>query len=198
MRRYLSASLFVVRCVQARAEPNDSRAPKDFFGDPELLCSALEDNGVSAGPWRPIGRGLFRDPKHLVPGPYFCGNPQWVAPPRTGTPSLPGTQTVRPSGPDTNLVYRVSGDSQKRADIITIAVTVHRPSAMQLGEQDLARLISVLFKAINQHEPPGLFPSIRQRQYFLSRQPSGLVWFNLVVPDHHNVDDQTLWFRLYE
>jgi hypothetical protein len=199
VRRYLSSSLFFVWCVQPHAQANGTGQPKEFFSHPDSLCSALEDAGIHPGAWRQIGLGFFSDQsEHSVPGPYFCEYPQWVAHSLTGTPSLAGTQTVRPPGPDTNLVYRVSGDSQKRADIISIAVTVHRPSAMESGEQDLERQISQLFKTINHRQPPGLFQSIKRRQYFRSRQPYGIVWFNLVVPDHHNVDDQTLWFRRYE
>jgi hypothetical protein len=186
-------------CAPAHAQQNAARQPRDFFSHPESLCSALEDTGIHAGPWRQIGLGFFSPPPgHSVPGPYFCEYPQWVAHSLTGAPSLARAQTVRSPGPDTSLVYRVSGDSEKRADIISIAVTVHVPAAMDIGEQELERQIIQLFKTIDHHEPPGLFQSIKRRQYFLSRQPYGIVWFNLVLRDHHNVDDQTLWFRLYE
>ena len=103
MRRCLPASLFFVCCVQAYGQPNGARQPKEFFSHPDFLCSALEDNGVHAGPWRQIGLGFFSDQsERSVPGPYFCEYPQWVAHSLTGTPSRAGTEVVRPPGPDTS------------------------------------------------------------------------------------------------
>jgi len=104
----------------------------------------------------------------------------------------------RPSGPDITTIYRVSGDSAKRADIASIAVTVHRPSALDIGKKELNRDITQLFKTINRQAPAGLFESIERQQCFRSRQPYGIVWFNLVARDHHKTDDQVLWFRLQE
>jgi hypothetical protein len=65
-----------------------------------------------------------------------------------------------------SLVYRVSGDTGERADIVTIAVTVYRPEAMADAQQTLKRNIEMLFQAIERPLPAGLLASIDRSQYF--------------------------------
>jgi hypothetical protein len=95
------------------------------------------------------------------------------------------------------MLYRVSGDSEKRADTITVAVTVYQPEAMRKGEQELESNVGLLFTIINRHEPAGLISSIEQHRYFRSRQPYAFVSFNLVRPDR-KPNEQVLWFKSWK
>ena len=84
---------------------------QDFFGTPEFLCSIFEESGIHTGPWK----------AKVEHGPYFCEYDGQVL------SSHPGPETSPVAVPHLIIVYRISGDRSKRADIITIAVTVHQP-----------------------------------------------------------------------
>jgi hypothetical protein len=185
------------RCL---AQPSTLDAPDEFFKDPAGLCAALEADGIHAGPWKRLGSGFFdSEIEPAVHAPFACEYPIWVKPPQTGLPpSRPPGSEVGRSVPDTSLIFRVSGDSGQRADLISIAVTVHQASALATGKEELHRHVAQLFNLIHRRVPAGLYASIESQQHFRSRQPYGIVWFNLVKPDHHNLTDQTLWFRLYQ
>ena len=175
----------------AFAQPVAFERPKGFFHHPKFLCAALQQNGITTGEWQGVGaRFKTRDNASSDPGPYFCEYPERV--PQSITTIAPG---IVISEPELKLVYRVSGDHQDVADIITIAVTVSRREAMAKGEKEFERHLRLLFKAIEQPLPAGLLPSIARHQYFRSRQPYGLVSFSVVTPEltpNRNV----LWFRL--
>ena len=186
---------------QVFAQSGNPGLRTDVFSHPEVLCSALEENGIHTGQWKQIGSGFFNTQIEPSPhSPYSCEYPVWTAAPHVGGPTRLqlNEPAPRPSGPDITTIYRVSGDSAKRADIVSIAVTVHRPSALDIGKTELNRDITQLFKTINRQAPAGLFESIERQRYFRSRQPYGVVWFDLVKRDHHKTDDQVLWFRLQE
>lgn len=104
------------------------------------------------------------------------------------------------SNPESDTLYRVSGDTVRRADIISIAVTVYRLSALNAGKQEVERQIHLLFKSIGRPEPKFLVPCIEGHRYCRSRQSYGTVWFNLVTPDRKDKNDERriFWFRLWE
>jgi hypothetical protein len=182
-------------CVQALSQSRNVEPTNDFFGHPAFLCSALEENGIYTAAWKQIGSDSFS--RRIEPSPhspYSCEYPAWVAP----AALVVGVPRVRPPVPDISTIYRVSGDTILRADIISIAVTIHRPSALKTGKEELDRLITQLFKTINRPEPAGLFQSIDAQRYFLSRQPYGIVWFSSVKQDHFAIEGDTLWFRLQQ
>ena len=169
---------FLFSCIQADAQAKRQPPPSDFFRDPQLLCAALEENGVHTGLWRQIGAGFaVPQARYSFPSPYTCEYPPWThAPPIQA--SLP-----RPETPGISLIYRVSGDAEELADIITIAVTVHRPESMRAGEEELKRQIQLLFKSIKRPLPSGLIAAIGNHAYFRSRQSYGFVSFDLLTPE---------------
>jgi hypothetical protein len=157
----------------------DAAPPVDFFAHPELLCAALEETGVHTSPWAPPGKWAFA-PK----GPYICEN--------SGVPE-PEDKANRERGVGT--IFRVSGDTKARADIISIAVTAFDATALLTAQEEIKRQIMALFKSIGQTPPNGLFAYIEGRRYYLSRQSYGILWFNFVTPDKRP-DQPTFWFRL--
>jgi hypothetical protein len=190
----LSASLFLICSLQGQQPPNTSRQPYDFFARPEALCSALQVAGIETGPWQQIGAGFFNGQIERLRSPYACQNSMPAASLAASSPVLAEAMHVPP--PALAVVYRVSGDVEKRADIITIAVTT-RPESVRSGEQELERLVALLFKYINRPEPAGLVPSIDRHRYFRSRQPYGKISFSLVTPTR-KPNERVLWFRLWE
>jgi hypothetical protein len=190
----------LVSCAEVLSQTAIPARSDDFFNQPELLCSALEKNGLHSGPWKAIGLGFADVRPFSGPSPYLCEAPQWVHPPvPTQLPQLPtgGNLDGRRSSSDISVLYRVSGDSAGRADVITIAVTVYQADAMEKGEHELKRNVALLFTAIKLAEPVGLLASIHQHRYFRTRQPFGFVSFNLVKPDR-KPNDQVLWFRIWK
>ena len=189
MRLFRLALLLLVCCVLIPAQSKSREKPDDFFSKPEVLCGALEDNGIHTGPWQPIGLGFaVTQSWNNSPSPYVCEYPAWVR----------GELRERDSATtDVSLVYRVSGDPHGRADTITLAVTVHKASAMRDGERELERNLELLFTRIGRSKPAGLIQSLERHRYFRSRQAYGNVSFSLVTPTRRP-SEQVLWFRLWE
>jgi len=131
---------------------------------------------------------------YSYPSPYACEAPQWVHP-------LPNQPPPGPDTPGFSVLYRVSGDAEKSADIISIAVTVHRSELLSAGENELQRDIRALFKSIQRPLPAGLIASISNHRYFRSRQSYGFVSFAVVVPDRIGdlrKGQQVLRFRIWK
>jgi len=195
MRPRWLISFFLFSCVQADAQANGQAPPDNFLSHPESLCTALEENGLHAGRWLRIGAAFGQTQMtYSYPSPYACEAPQWVHP-------VPNQPPPGPDSPGFSVLYRVSGDAETHADIITIAVTVHRPDSMDAGEEELRRDIDVLFKSIKQPLPAGLIPSISRHHYFRSRQAYGFVSFAVVVPERtadSRRGQQVLRFRIWK
>ena len=96
---------------------------------------------------------------------------------------------------DISVLFRVSGDTGSRADVISIAVSIMKPPARATGQEYFSRLVAVLFQSIGQPEPSGLLHAIAGRRYYLSRRAYGIVWFNFVTPDQPGYR-RIFWFRL--
>ena len=195
MRPRWLISFFLLSCVQADAQVNGQTPPDNFLSHPESLCAALEENGLRAGPWLRIGAGLGQTQMtYSYPSPYACEAPQWVHP-------LPNQPPPGSESQGFSVLYRVSGDVEDSADIITISVTVHRPESMRAGEEELQRDIGILFKSIKHPLPAGLVPSISRHHYFRSRQSYGFVSFAVVVPERtadSRRGQQVLRFRIWK
>jgi hypothetical protein len=191
-----AAWLFMCSGLLAPAQVKKTSDAKEFFSNPEFLCSALRKNGVQTGSWQPIGAGFAASGmRYDYPSPFVCEYPEWThpAPPIAGAPAVPG--------PDVSMIYRVSGDTGERADIVTIAVTVYRPEAMADGRQKLKRNIEMLFEAIGRSLPAGLLASIDRSQHYRFLQPYGLVSFALIVPERpldRRPGQKVLQFRLWD
>jgi hypothetical protein len=152
--------------------------PDEFFAHPEALCKALNPVGIETGEWKQIGMG-----SHYTPGPFMCEY--------EGAPASRDAKINK----DIATLFRVSGDTGPRADVISIAVTIRRSAARAAAQEEFRLLVASLFQWIGQPEPPGLVRAIAERRYYLSRKTYGLLWFNFVVPDHPGYQ-RVFWFRL--
>jgi hypothetical protein len=148
----------------------------EFFAHPQALCKALNQAGIETGDWEQIGHGRN--------SPFMCEY--------QGAPAADSNGFV-----DRNLgaLFRVSGNSASLADVISIAVTIDRPTDVAAGQKEMDRLVAALFQRIGHPEPAGLVRSIAARRYYLSRTPYGVLWFNFVNPDHPGFQ-RVFWFRL--
>lgn len=144
--------------------------PGEFFAHPEALCKALNQVGIETSDWDQIGRSLH--------APFMCEDEHASATNR-----------------DISTIFRVSGNTGSRADVISIAVTVTAPSAREAGQEEFGRVLAALFQSIGQPEPPSLLRAIARRRYYLARRSYGVVWFNFVTPDRPDYQ-RVFWFRL--
>ena len=163
--------------VQRRARPDE------FFAHPEELCKALNSVGIETGEWDQIGWNPLR-----TGGPFMCQH--------SGTPPVSDAAPVdRDAYRYIGTLFRVSGDTGSRADVISIAVSITAPSARATGQDYFGGLLAALFQSIGQQEPPSLIRAIAGRRYYLSHRTYGIVWFNFVTPDHPGYQ-RVFWFRL--
>jgi len=149
--------------------------PDEFFVHPEELCKALNPVGIETREWRQIGQSMH--------SPFMCEY--------EGAPASRDAKANK----DITTLFRVSGDTGPRADVISIAVTIKASTARAAAQEEFGRLVASLFEWIGQPEPPGLPRAIAARRYYLSRRPYGIVWFNFVIPDRPGYQ-RVLWFRL--
>jgi hypothetical protein len=145
----------------ARTYP--ARPPDAFFSHPEELCGALEDQGIHTSQWAPVGKG-----PHPPNTPFDCDN--YTNPEdRDKTPL---------ADRGIGIIFRVSGDWQWRADIISVAATVDKPFDFDAAQTEFIRLVAAVFKFIGKPEPAGLIRAIHQRRYYQVRRRYGVIWFN--------------------
>jgi len=149
--------------------------PDEFFAYPEALCKALNPVGIETGEWKQIGQGMH--------SPFMCEY--------EGAPASRDAKANK----DITTLFRVSGDTGPRADVISIAVTIRASTARAAAQEEFGRLLASLFEWMGQPEPPGLLRAIAGRRYYLARRPYGIVWFNFVIPDHPGYQ-RVFWFRL--
>lgn len=149
--------------------------PDEFFVHPEELCKALNPVGIETGEWNQIGQSLHSPFMYEYEG-------------------APASRDAK-ANKDITTLFRVSGDTGPRADVISIAVTIRASTARTPAQEEFGRLVSALFQWIGQPEPHGLHGAIGARRYYLARRSYGIVWFNFVIPDHPGYQ-RVFWFRL--
>ena len=149
--------------------------PDEFFIHPEELCKALNPVGIETGEWGQIGQSLH--------SPFMCEY--------DGAPASRDAKANK----DITTLFRVSGDTGPRADVISIAVTIKASTAQAAAQDEFGRLVASLFQWITQPEPPGLRRAIAARRYYLARRPYGIMWFNFMIPDQPRYQ-RVFWFRL--
>jgi hypothetical protein len=79
--------------------------------------------------------------------------------------------------PEFHVVFRISGSTAARADIISIAVGVDKPGALAAGQAEFARLVAAMFQSIEQPQPANLI-AFMAKTPILSVAPS--LWRRLV------------------
>lgn len=179
MRSSLARSLVTVTITSlclAQAPPH--KTADWFFDDPGALCQVLIDYKIEPRPW------ASHNSLQKNAGPFFC----------EGIPD-PRELANAPEEKSVETIFRVSGDTSARADIISVSVKVLDSTGMQTGQRDIKRYLESIFKAIDKPEPIALARSVDARREYLSTQTYGVLWFNVVRP-MRNPDQPVFWFRL--
>ncbi|PWU06998.1 MAG: hypothetical protein C5B51_11055 [Terriglobia bacterium] len=184
-RSILPAWIFAASfCAWGQASSELTGIPDgaNWFDQPEILCTALQKQGVRAGAWGPIAGGT---PVH------GCEYPPVVRPFDSAAAIVGMLAAGQPPLPLT-LAFHVSGVRPTQADTITIAITISSPDAKEEAKKLMLQCIKSLYEVIGQRLPVAVPAYLQREERFLSHQRYGIV--SLFVTS--TPKQQVLWFRL--
>jgi hypothetical protein len=135
--------------------PGRPATAKDYFNDPDRVCTVLEPEGLKTGGWKSVAFG------------YQCSTEGQAR--KSAPPHIPASFIA-----DGYISYTASGDDERR--VRRIKLTLHlipeeRDAASKKAE--FFRIASILFQRLGRRIPAGLRDSIDKEQQFREAAPTG-------------------------
>lgn len=127
----------------SQPEKEKQGSSNDFFGQPQLLCSALSPEGINTSGWKA---------SNSVSGEWLCMS------------SLIPFGSVGPYGMKNNIAFYVNGTNQARANDIRIKININNPAERERAFVRLEVATKLLFNAISESIPQDLARALTRQE----------------------------------